>query len=255
MSEELQDAAYTLPRILTAATAINGGLMFIMCITFCYTLGDGSILTEDTTGYSLISLFYQATGSFAATNAMTSIVIILSFFTCITIMAGSSRQLFAFARDRALPFSSWATAVRPGYDVPVNSVLTIFGLAVVLSLINIGSTLAFSIITSLGTGTLTLSYIITIGLVVWRKITGRPPLPSRFNMGKIGGLVVNMIALLWMIIVLIFCFFPLFPDPTPALMNWAIVVWGGVIIFAILFFVLYARTHYAGPVEYVRKLE
>jgi len=67
--------------------------------------------------------------------------------------------------------------------------------------------------------------------------------------------VVNMIALLWMIIVLIFCFFPLFPDPTPALMNWAIVVWGGVIIFAILFFVLYARTHYAGPVEYVRKLE
>ncbi len=206
MSEELQDAAYTLPRILTAATAINGGLMFIMCehsrcipirlygtcakssfsgITFCYTLGDGSILTEDTTGYSLISLFYQATGSFAATNAMTSIVIILSFFTCITIMAGSSRQLFAFARDRALPFSSWATAVRPGYDVPVNSVLTIFGLAVVLSLINIGSTLAFSIITSLGTGTLTLSYIITIGLVVWRKITGRPPLPSRFNMGKV----------------------------------------------------------------------
>lgn len=31
MAEELQDAAYTLPRILTFATAINGGLMFIMC--------------------------------------------------------------------------------------------------------------------------------------------------------------------------------------------------------------------------------
>ena len=43
MAEELQDAAYTLPRILTVATAINGALMFIMCITICYTIGD---LTE-----------------------------------------------------------------------------------------------------------------------------------------------------------------------------------------------------------------
>ena len=40
MAEELQDAAYTLPRSIVAATVINGFLMFIMAITICYTIGD-----------------------------------------------------------------------------------------------------------------------------------------------------------------------------------------------------------------------
>ncbi|KAK3724053.1 hypothetical protein LTR37_001175 [Vermiconidia calcicola] len=233
MSEELQDASYTLPRILTSATVINGGLMFIMCITFCYVLGDPEVL-DTPTKYPFIQIFYNSTGSFAAANAMTAIIIILSFFTAVTITAGSSRQLFAFARDGALPFSTWIAAVRPGFDVPVNAILVIFMGAAILSLINIGSTLAFSIITSLGTGTLTLSYIITIAVIVWRKMAGKPLLPSRFNMGRVFGLFVNLVALGWLVVILIFCFFPLFPDPAPADMNWAIAVWSGVIAFAIL---------------------
>ena len=40
MAEELQDAAYTLPRSIVAATVINGFLMFIMTITICYVVGD-----------------------------------------------------------------------------------------------------------------------------------------------------------------------------------------------------------------------
>lgn len=40
MAEELQDAAYTLPRTIVAATFVNGALMFIMCITICYVIGD-----------------------------------------------------------------------------------------------------------------------------------------------------------------------------------------------------------------------
>ena len=42
MAEELQDAAYTLPRTMFWATFINGGLMWIMAITICYTIGDVS---------------------------------------------------------------------------------------------------------------------------------------------------------------------------------------------------------------------
>lgn len=53
MAEELQDAAYTLPRVIVWATFINGGMMFIMCITFCYCVGDdlakGAHVTTHTT--------------------------------------------------------------------------------------------------------------------------------------------------------------------------------------------------------------
>jgi len=40
MAEEIQDAAYTLPRVIVGATALNGALIWIMCITICYTFGD-----------------------------------------------------------------------------------------------------------------------------------------------------------------------------------------------------------------------
>lgn len=42
---------------------------------------------------------------------------------------------------------------------------------------------------------------------------------------------------------------------SPADMNWAIVVYSGVLIFSLIFYVLYGRKAYDGPVAYVRKLD
>ncbi|KAI7284923.1 hypothetical protein KC345_g2030 [Hortaea werneckii] len=156
MAEELQDAAYTLPRVMTLATFANGLMAFVMLIAICYCIGDIEAVLSTSTGYPFIQIFYNTTGSLAATNAMTTFIIILSASSCITIMAGSSRQLFAFARDDGLPFSKWVARVRPGLDVPVNAILVSFTFAACISLVNIGSTAAFNSITSLGTGTLTI---------------------------------------------------------------------------------------------------
>lgn len=79
-------------------------------------------------------------------------------------------------------------------------------IAACISLVNIGSTVAFNIITSLGTGTLTSSYIVCISILVWRKVTKQPMLPSRFSMGKTFGLIVNIVSLAWLILVLIIAF-------------------------------------------------
>jgi amino acid transporter len=110
------------------------------------------------------------------------------------------------------------------------------------------------IVTSLGTGTLTSSYIICIGVLVWRKVSGEPLLPSRFNLG-VFGLIMNVVAVLWLCLTLVIAFFPGTPNPPPIAMNWSIVVWGGVVVFSIIYFVLWGRKSYAGPVAYVRKLE
>lgn len=275
MAEELQDAAYTLPRTIVLATTVNGGLMFVMCITICYTVGDLGELLKTPTGYPFIQLFYNSTGSLAATNAMTAIVIILGIFACVTVMAGSSRQLFAFARDNGIPFHRWVARVslwprilrqrpliefqvRPGFDVPVNAVIVIFIIAVAISLVNIGSTSAFNIITSLGTGTLTASYIICLSCILWRKLANQPLLPSRFSMGgRIPGIIINMIALGWLILVFIIAFFPSVPEPllTVPTMNYSVVMFSGVVVFAIVYFIIWGRKNYDGPVEYVRKLD
>jgi amino acid transporter len=215
---------------------------------------------------------------------MTALILVLGFFGNVTVMAGSSRQLFAFARDEGMPFSKWMAKVlefwrrghtsksdickhdsdqclleqiHPTFNVPVNAILVICGLAVVIALINLGSTAAFNIVTSLGTGTLTVSYIICISIIIWRKLAGEPLLPSRFNMGRVFGLCVNIIALGWLCLVCVIAFFPSVPAPllTLAAMNWSVVVFLAVVLFSAVYFVVWGRKRYVGPVEYVRKLD
>lgn len=74
-------------------------------------LADDTPVLQTPTGYPYIQIFYNVTGSLPATNAMTALIVILGFFGNATVMAGSSRQLFAFARDEGMPFSKWISKV------------------------------------------------------------------------------------------------------------------------------------------------
>ena len=51
-------------------------------------------------------MFYNATGSLAAANFMTAILIINLTAACIAALAAASRQLWAFARNGGIPFST-----------------------------------------------------------------------------------------------------------------------------------------------------
>lgn len=68
MAEELQDAAFTLPRTMVWATFINGGMMFVMCITICYCIGDLDEGKRD--GYAVGQLMLTCIGSTRYTNGL-----------------------------------------------------------------------------------------------------------------------------------------------------------------------------------------
>lgn len=167
-------------------------------------------------------------------------------------MAGASRQMFAFARDRGLPASGWVSYVPPRFDVPVNAVLVSSAIACILHCINIGSSVAFNIILSIGTVSLLTSYFTSIACIAWRRIKGMTLLETRFSLGW-AGLLINILSLCFLTVVWIFSFFPSVPNPEPVTMNWAVVVYGAVLVFAALYYFVSARYHYDGPVEYVRK--
>ncbi len=167
-------------------------------------------------------------------------------------MAGSSRQLFSFARDKGVPFHTWVARVPVGYDVPVNSILVSAMFACIFECINIGSSIAFNIIMSIGTVALVTSYMTSVGSVTYRRIRGLPLLPSKFSLGRFG-LPVNVLSLLFCLIIYVFAFFPPIPNPPAAAMNWAIAVYGGMLLLAFTYYMLWARREYVGPVAYVRK--
>ncbi|RMD41004.1 hypothetical protein DV735_g4103, partial [Chaetothyriales sp. CBS 134920] len=252
MAEELKSASKILPRAMIWTILVNGILGFVMLVTFLYTLGDLELDLASPTGYPIIQVFLTATNSGGGATGLTVILVILGVCTNLTTMAGSSRQIFSFARDKGVPFHRWVSYVPQGYDVPVPAIIVSAFIACVMHCINIGSAVAFNIIMSIGTVALLTSYMVSIGSVTWRRITNQPLLPSKFKLGKLG-LPINIAALLFCVVIYVFAFFPPIPNPAPGSMNWAIAVYGGVLLFSLLYFILRARFHYVGPVEYVRK--
>lgn len=122
----------------------------------------------------------------------------------------------------------------------------------ILSLITLGSAVAFQQVLSLGVSAMLTTYIISISCVALKRIRGEPLLPSKFNLGKLG-LPINIVSILFLLFLWVFAFFPAAPNPAPADMNWAILGYGSVIIFALVYYVFRGRHVYVGPVEYVRK--
>jgi hypothetical protein len=49
-------------------------------------------------------------------------------------------------------------------------------------------------------------------------------------------------------LIIFFSFWPTQMNPTIAQMNWAVVVTGGVATFSVVYYVLYARKSYTGPI-------
>ncbi|EAU39378.1 conserved hypothetical protein [Aspergillus terreus NIH2624] len=252
MSEEIKDASETLPMAIMAAVGVNGVLGFIMIITICFTLGDVNDILSTPTGYPFIQVFYNVTQNYAAANTMTAILVVTLTASTITEVATASRQIWSFARDRGLPFSSFFAYVTPGWNIPLNSVMVSLAVTILLSLINIGSQVALTAIISLTITSLMSAYILSIGCVLLKRIRGEPLPPRRWSLGCFG-MAINIAALAFLFPIFVFAFFPLTSKVNKQTMNWSVVMYGGVITFASVYYWLRGRHQFIAPVALVKR--
>ncbi|KAJ5831699.1 hypothetical protein N7474_000010 [Penicillium riverlandense] len=252
MSEEIKDASETLPKAMITSVCVNAASGFLMLVTVCFTLGDIDDILKTRTGYPFIQVFYNATESLPGTNTMTAILVLTLTASTITEVATASRQLWSFARDRGLPFSDFFGYVNPGWNIPLNAVMVSLAVTVLLSLINIGSTTALLAIVTLTIGAMMSSYIITIACVLLKRIRGEPLPPHRWTLGRYG-MAINIGALCFLFPVFVFAFFPLTSTVEPDSMNWCAVMYGAILIIAVVYYVLRGRHHYIPPVALVKR--
>jgi amino acid transporter len=144
--------------------------------------------------------------------------------------------------------------VPAGWDIPLNAIVLTLVISTLLSLINIGSAVAYNQITSLGLCALISSYIVSISCVALKRWRSEPLLPGRFSLGRYG-FAINVFSILFLVMVLVLCFFPTSPNPSPQDMNWAVLIYAVVMAFSLLYFHFKGRHVYRGPVEYIRKME
>lgn len=142
--------------------------------------------------------------------------------------------------------------VSPSYHVPIPAIILSCLTSCLLSLINLGSSVALQNINSLSTGAAITSYIISISCIVLRRIRGEALLPSKFSLGR-AGLALNVLSLMFLTVVLFFSFWPLEKNPTAEAMNWSCVIYVVAIVGSLGYYWGWGREVYVGPVEYVRK--
>jgi choline transport protein len=237
-----------------ASVVLNGSLAFIMSVTLIFTLGDVESVLSGVTGYPFIQIFYNATQSYAGTNVLTAIVIIMLTGCCISELAASSRQVWSFARDQGLPGWSWLSKVSPGWNIPFPAVILSVTITTLLCCINIGSSVALNAITSLGALAVLCSYFLTISCVVYRRLAG-PPLPRRkWSLGKLG-LAINISSLLFLTPLIFFITWPIVTPVTATTMNWSSIMLIGVFIIAAVYYVVKGRKEYRGPVVFIKRDE
>ncbi|RDW71023.1 hypothetical protein BP6252_07586 [Coleophoma cylindrospora] len=251
MAEEVRDAGRYVPISIFWSYVGNGILAIIFLVTYLFSINDLDAALNDPSGYPFLYVFQTAMPT-SGVNGLTILVLILVIAANISFNASTARQTFAFARDKGLPFSDWIARVDKDKEVPVNAIILTCVITILLSLINIGSSVAFNAIISLQIVALMMTYCCSISCVLYRRIVHPELLPfARWSLGR-WGVLVNSIGVAY---VTFSFFWSFWPNTTPVdvgSFNWSVVLFVAVFALCIVQYVLRGRKVYFGPVTTVR---
>lgn len=250
MSEEVRNASTAVPIVMMATWFINYITIFIAILTIVYHMPDIPAALADGTDYPVIYVLRQ-TMSLPWLNVVLTIILVLLLLGNLSYLAGVTRDIFAFARDQGLPFSSWIAKVDKKRNIPTNACILSGTITALLSLIYIGSPVAFYAVTSLCTVALLACYCISIGCVLWRRIYLPDTLPpARFSLGR-WGIPTNVFAVFFSAWSAFWCFWPQDYPVTAAGFNWASPIFVAVLIIAAAWYVIGGKKQYHGSVVLV----
>ncbi|KAJ5674493.1 Amino acid/polyamine transporter I [Penicillium maclennaniae] len=248
MAEEVKNASVIVPWCMIGTILLNGTLGFAIVLAFLFCIGNIEDALGSATGYDFIEVFWNATKSHAGTSVMAALPTTLVICASFGFLASASRLTWAFARDKGLPSSDFLSHVNSRSGLPIRSVALCAFITACICVINVGSSAAFNAIVSLTTAGLFLSYEIAIVLIVIKKIK-RDPIPyGPWTLGPFG-LVVNIASICFLTITVFFSFFPTELPVVPSNMNWSIVVFSGEFIIGLIWYGVYGRRVYHGPIN------
>lgn len=239
MVEELPDAARTGPRVIWLSVlvgAITGWLFMACCLGSIQSLND--VLNAD---YPFIQLCLETMGLTLASTLL-SLFVISGVGQNIGLTTTASRLTWGFARDGGIPFYKYFSVVNTTWRVPNRA---IWGQGAIIGLIGVLYLFANTVleaILSVSTIALTISYAIPILTLL---IVGRDKIPTNipFHLGRFG-MPCNIISIIYCTVTTVFFFFPGGPNPSPADMNWAIAVFGVMLIISLGFWLVQGNKSY-----------
>lgn len=244
MSEETRDAARSAPKgiLYAIGAAAVTGLVFMLSVNFCVQDFQRQIV-ETTMSPQMTQVFLDGVG-FKWTVVFTVIIMGAMFFSGSALTLGSSRMVYAFARDGAMPFSNWLSRINRSTQTPIYAVWANIIFAAVVGLLYIVNTTAFNAIVSINTIASSLAYFIPIvlRLTVARKKFVRGP----FHLGPFSDLI-NFTSCFWILFTSVLFLCPTEYPVTGANMNYASVIFTFVMVCSVSYYYLRAKHWFHGP--------
>lgn len=248
MSDEVKDAERRIPQSMALSVLINGVQTFILVIVLLLCIGDPVAALESPTGYPVIEILRQATGSNAGATVLMLMLAWNGLVALFSSLASVSRLTWAFAKDRGLPFPDFFGRVHPTLRIPLNALCLVLTIVFLLMLINIASTSAIYAILSLNNLALYMSYLQVVGSFLIFKLRGEVPAWGPFKLGK-WGYAINIYAMCFLVFIIIWLPFPPYLPVTRENMNYSGPIFGFVLCAALLDWFIWGHKRFSVPTK------
>lgn len=239
MVEELPNPAKSGPRIIWLSVltgAITGFIFMVVCL-FCMQNYD-DIVNAD---YAFITLCQSVLGINGAA-VLLALFIVNGVGQNLSLATTGTRLTWSFARDGGIPFYRYFAKVDDIWRAPVRATWAQGVICGLIGLLYLFADTVLSAILSVSTIALTISYAMPIAVLL---VTGRDQLPASrcFNLGRFGT-PCNVVSVIYCSITTVFFFFPGDPNPSTADMNWAIAVFGVMLVISVGFWFVQGHRSY-----------
>ncbi|KAM0266892.1 hypothetical protein ACHAPA_006461 [Fusarium lateritium] len=99
LSEEMEKAETGVPRAMVGSILINWPLGFAFLLVVLFFMGDISSALDTPTGFPIIQIFYNVTGSVTAATCLTGAITAMASLSTVPLITSAARVMWAFARD------------------------------------------------------------------------------------------------------------------------------------------------------------
>lgn len=192
MCEEVREPSTQVPKAMVGTVALNtlAGLFFMIPLIF--VLPDIDVLLALSSGQPVPSIIKSAVGHAGGAFGLLFPLLVLAVICGIGCTTASSRCIWAFSRDGAVPGSHLWKKISPSLGIPFNAMMLSMVVQIALGLIYFGSSAAFNAFSGVGVICLTTSYAMPIAVSLLNK---REAIKNAsFHLGTLG-VVCNYVAL------------------------------------------------------------
>ena len=202
LAEETLDPRKNAPPAILRALAAAGLAGFLVIL-----FGEMSVPDIHASQLGTSGLPYLVKATLGTTiGDLFLIISLIAITVCsLAVHAGGIRMIFTMGRDNRLPYASAIAKVHGKSKTPLVPSIVIGVITILLLVLNVGNQRAFFVLTSVAIIMFYIAYLCVTGPLLIARLRGTWPTPEHgpyFNMGR-WGLVVNVLAVIFQIVVMV----------------------------------------------------